>query len=204
MRLGDFAAAAEAALCYSRYLGKAKAAEAAAAEEAKEALEDCETPVSLTENEVFAKAKSEGLSLVRADTLSGYKGVKKITKGSRLKSKYYQNKPFRAKGSRSAANGLGYFATAAEAALAYARHQESKEIAQVCSAADALRNMPGCDSNDDDESSDEDEDGENDDDAEGDEDEVPIVGGGTVGRVPIAGGGSRTVGLVPMAGNRSP
>ena len=40
VRLGDFAVAVEAALCYARYLGPYKSAEAAAAEEAKEALEE--------------------------------------------------------------------------------------------------------------------------------------------------------------------
>ena len=144
-------------------------------------------PTSLTENEVFAKAKVEGLTLVRADTLSGYKGVKKITKGSRLKSKFYQNKPFRAKGSRSAKNGLGYYATAAEAALAYARHQESKEIAQVCSAADLLRNMPSksSDDDDDDDSSDDDDDDDDQDDGEEYDDDgmpIPVAGGGAFSR----------------------
>ena len=88
--------------------------------------------------QVFRQADREGLVLQRANTISGFKGVKKVTAGSRTRSKHSASHPFRAKGSRAANDGLGYYATAAEAALAYARHQETKDMAQVRDAAEHM------------------------------------------------------------------
>jgi len=108
--LGSFATAEEAALTYSRLLGR----EAAEAEAAKASR------VDMTAEEALAAAEAEGLPLVRsAANSSGYKHV----------SCHHVRKvrPFfltRVGGS------LGSFATAEEAALTYSRHI-GREVAEA-------------------------------------------------------------------------
>ena len=106
--LGSFATAEQAALAVARFLGPEGVAAALAADEAK-ALE----PAPMTAAEALAAAEAEGLTLVRAENTTGFKGV------------YHSNnvsKPFHAQ-LRHGGPGthLGSFATAEEAALAVAR-----------------------------------------------------------------------------------
>ena len=102
--LGSFASAAEAALAYARHLGPAGCAAATAPPATPE-------PV-MTEAEARRLAAGEGLQLVPADNATGFKGISKVS-----------GKPFQARiwqGGKK--RSLGYYASAAEAALAYARH----------------------------------------------------------------------------------
>ena len=106
--LGPFATAAEAALAYARKLGPAGCAAAVA------------PPAAAAEPMTVAEARrlaaEEGLVLVSADNSTGFKGVYISHLGSR-------STPFQAtirQGGKQ--RSLGTFASAAEAALACARH----------------------------------------------------------------------------------
>ena len=103
--LGSFATAEEAALAVARFLGPAGVA-AALTPPAPE-------PAPMTATEAHAAAAEEGLSLLRAENATVFKGV------SRDKN---PSKPFKAHlyhGGRQ--KHLGYFATAEEAAVAVTR-----------------------------------------------------------------------------------
>ena len=101
--LGYFATAEEAALCVARSpKGQAVAAERAA-----------EEAVPLTSEEAWQQAQAEELTLVVAETKSGYFGVA-YRPG---KPKPYEAQVWRG----GKAVSLGYFATAEEAALCVAR-----------------------------------------------------------------------------------
>ena len=102
VHLGHFATAQEAALCFARTPeGRAAAAAPASAEEA------------------VRQAEAEGLTLLKANSVTGYNGVIFCTS----KSKPYQARVGRAGGQMH----LGTFATAEEAALCYARSQRFVE-----------------------------------------------------------------------------
>ena len=70
----------------------------------------------MTADEAVAAAEAEGLTLVRSsDSATGFKGVTR-------NEKVCKNKPFKATAWRGGERQyLGYYATAEEAALAYAR-----------------------------------------------------------------------------------
>ena len=105
VQLGYFATAEEAALCYAR-ASAAKAAAAAAAPPA---------PPPMTAKEAVRQAEAEGLELLKADTVLGYKGVG-------FNSKPNLTKPYQAQAQRGGKKvHLGYFVTVEEAALAFAR-----------------------------------------------------------------------------------
>ena len=104
--MGDFATAEEAALAVARFLGP----EGVAAALAPPAAE----PAPMTAEEAHAAAAAEGLTLVRAENPTGFKGVSSPAAPP--------SKPFKAqlwRGGRT--ESLGVFATAEEAALAVAR-----------------------------------------------------------------------------------
>eukprot|EP00327_Prymnesium_parvum_P014399 CAMPEP_0113244900 /NCGR_PEP_ID=MMETSP0008_2-20120614/8649_1 /TAXON_ID=97485 /ORGANISM="Prymnesium parvum" /LENGTH=556 /DNA_ID=CAMNT_0000092551 /DNA_START=94 /DNA_END=1764 /DNA_ORIENTATION=+ /assembly_acc=CAM_ASM_000153 len=147
IRLGAFETAIEAALCYSRHLGRDGSAAAMIAEERAAHNEEAvayeqSTPAPTTE-EVLRQAAAEGLNLVRARTQTGFKGVRKIAHSANCK------RPFRAKASRLSAKThghLGDFATAAEASLCYTRYHAAmaaEASTAVGSAADALYALGG-------------------------------------------------------------
>jgi len=111
--LGTFATAEEAALCYARPAGAERAAREAA--EAKS-----EGPQPLTVEEAREAAEAEGLVLLTSSSnATGYKGV------YRDRDKY---KPSISENGK--VEYLGTFATAEEAALAYARHVGNKRAAE--------------------------------------------------------------------------
>jgi len=102
LTLGHYATAEEAALCYARS-SEAQAAAAALLE-----------PPPMTAEEALRQAEVEGLTLRRSDgNISGYKGVV----FHRGKPKPYQAQVWR--GDKTV--NLGFFVTAEEAALTYAR-----------------------------------------------------------------------------------
>jgi|LauGreSuBDMM15SN_2_FD.fasta_scaffold18218_1 hypothetical protein len=107
--LGVFPSAEEAALAYARHLGPAKSAESARHERAA-----AHTPTS--EARVQQLASQEGLTLVRSSRPSGFQGV--------LYLAGRKDKPYKAQFGTHVhtVRLLGYFHTAPEAALAYARH----------------------------------------------------------------------------------
>ena len=107
---GSYATAEEAALCYARSL-PAQAAAAAPPE-----------PPPLTAEEALRQAQAEGLTLLRSDNSTGYKGV---AFNSNTKGKPYQAKVRR--GGKTV--HLGYFTTAEEAALSIARTPEARAAA---------------------------------------------------------------------------
>jgi hypothetical protein len=105
-RLGSFATAEEAALCYARYIG----AERAAAEAAEARVEG---PQPLTADEARAAAAAEGLELVPSSIRkTGFKYVHALPGGKFEASVWDHDKTIH----------LGTFATAEEAALCYARY----------------------------------------------------------------------------------
>jgi len=114
LTLGSFATVEEAALCYAR----TPEAQAAVAAEAA-------APPPMTAEEALQQAEAEGLSLLRSDSSStGYKGV------------YFRNfedgrlKPYQVMASRGGKSvNLGFFSTAEEAALCYARTPEARAAA---------------------------------------------------------------------------
>jgi len=115
--LGRFATAEEAALCVARTPeGRAAAAERAAA------------AAPLTSEEARQQALAENLTLLVAENSSGYFGVKLNKPG--------QSKPYQARVRRAGRDVyLGYFATAAEAALCVARSPEGRAAAGRAAAA---------------------------------------------------------------------
>ena len=132
--LGYFLTAEEAALAYSRHIGKA----AALRMEEEEASKESYLPMS--EAEVDQAAAREGLRLLEDPSSStGYRGVTALSDCPR--------RPFAARSQRVDADGvrgrwLGYFATKQEAALAYARHLGSDwfeaEAAKAAKAAEVV------------------------------------------------------------------
>ena len=110
--LDNFATAKEAALCIARSPeGRAAAAERAAA------------APPLTSEEARQQAEAEGLTLLKADTKTGYFGVKLTKPG--------QPKPYQARVRRGGKEvSLGCFATAEEAALCFARSPEGQGAAE--------------------------------------------------------------------------
>ena len=111
--LGYFATAEEAALCYARSPEAQAAVAAAAAPPA---------PPPMTAEEALRQAEAEGLTLLRADGNStGFKGV--FFKSGRPK-------PYQAQMRRGGEKvNLGGFATAEEAALAFARDSAAQAAA---------------------------------------------------------------------------
>ena len=112
--LGYFATAEGAALCFARTPeGRAAALAAAAA------------PPPMTAEEAVRQAEAEGLTLLRADSnASGYLRVVFKSRGTTPYTKPYQAQVRR--GGKQVS--LGYFATAEEAALAYARESAAQAV----------------------------------------------------------------------------
>ena len=107
--LGYFRTAEEAALAYSRYIGKAALLEMLAAEQAAH--------IALTEEQVRCAAADEGLELVTdPHNKFGFRGVQYNVNGG--------DRPYYARASHGEKQNqyLGWFTTKHEAALAYARH----------------------------------------------------------------------------------
>ena len=101
MQLGSFDMAEEAALCYAR------------TPEAREAAVKVAAASPLAAAEALRQAQAEGLTLLTADSSSGYKGVSFESKKA---------KPYKVKVHRGGKQvSLGYYATAEAAALCYAR-----------------------------------------------------------------------------------
>ena len=116
--LGHFATAEEAALSYARYLGKGAAAKAAAAY-----LQTGGRREALSAEGALAAAAAEGLALVPSKSATGFKNVSKHSSGSR---------PFEATvREHGRKKSLGYFATAEEAALSYARYLGKEAAAEA-------------------------------------------------------------------------
>ena len=105
--LGYYATAEEAALAYAR------------TPEAQEEVLSAKPP-PLNSDEAAAQARIEGLTLERSGSASGYKGVRVDKRGD-------MRCPFEARLKRAGKDMyLGHFATAEEAALAYARTPEAQ------------------------------------------------------------------------------
>ena len=125
VHLGNFATAEEAALCVARTPEGQKAAKRAAAPP---------PAPPLTSEEARQQALAEGLTLLKADSTTGYFGVCHMP--GRLK-------PYLAKlkcgGKRVS---LGSFATAEEAALCIARTPEGREAAQRAAASEGQGRAP--------------------------------------------------------------
>ena len=82
----------------------------------------------MTKAEAERLAAAEGLVLVLADTATGYKGVHRSGRSS--------TRPFQAQIKQGGKQqSLGTFASAAEAALAYARHRGPERCAAAASAS---------------------------------------------------------------------
>ena len=120
-RLGNFATAEQGALCYARHIGKEAAETAAAAAAVSAAV----AAGSMTAAEACEAAASEGLTLVPANTASGFKGV--TLKGGRFAVHVWE---------AGRVHRLGNFATAEQGALCYAR-RIGKEAAETAAAAAA-------------------------------------------------------------------
>eukprot|EP00964_Phaeocystis_antarctica_P086077 scaffold54461_cov66-Phaeocystis_antarctica.AAC.1 len=120
VRLGCFATAEEAALCVARSPeGQAVAAERAAA------------AAPLTSEEARQQAQAEGLTLLVADSKTGYFGVGVDNPG--------RPKPYHARTWRGGKDvSLGSFTTAEEAALCVARSPEGQAVAAKRAAAAPL------------------------------------------------------------------
>jgi len=116
--LGSFATAEEAALAYAR---SPEAQAAAAAPRA---------PPPMTAEEALRQAEAEGLTLLKSEgSNTGYKGVRFVS-GRR--------KPYQAEVRRGGNSvNLGTFATAEEAALAYARLPEAQAAVAAAAATPA-------------------------------------------------------------------
>jgi hypothetical protein len=116
--LGMFATAEEAALCVARSPEGQEAAKRAAAAVAAAA--------PLTSEEVRLQAQAEGLTLTKADNMTGYFGVHHMPG---------RPKPYLAKVSRGGNQvRLGSFATTEEAALCVARSPEGQGAAKRAAA----------------------------------------------------------------------
>ena len=117
--LGSFATAEEAALCVARSPEGHAAAERAAT-----------APVPLTSEEARQQAQAEELTLLVADTKTGYFGVNHHPG---------RTKPYLVRVSRGGKQAyLGHFATAEEAALCVARSPEGRAAAEKVAAAPPL------------------------------------------------------------------
>ena len=90
----------------------------------------------MTAAEAVQQAEAEGLTLLESDNSSGYKGVS--FNGKRNVTKSYHAKLKR--GGKSVS--LGYFATAEEAALCYARSPEAQVAVAAAAAAAPLAPPP--------------------------------------------------------------
>ena len=121
--LGSFATPEEAALCYARRAGAARAAIEAA--EARIAA----TLQPLTADEARATAAAEGLVLVSSSNGSGFEGVQKQSGKYRVQ---IQGIP-----RQTQTRYLGFFATPEEAALHFARHLGPERAAAAAAAASA-------------------------------------------------------------------
>ena len=118
VHLGRFATAQEAALCVARSPEGQEAAKRAAAAVAAAA--------PLTSEEVRQQAQAEGLTLLKADSKTGYFGVSHLPG---------RPKPYLAKLKCDGKTvSLGNFATAEEAALCVARSPEGQEAAKQAAA----------------------------------------------------------------------
>ena len=106
--LGIYNTPVEAALCYARHVGAARAA----AEAAEAAVPRSEKPQPLTAAEARAAAAAEGLQLVPSSSSeTGFKGV--TTQNSGYRARVLEDGNLRQ---------LGCFATPEQAALCYAQH----------------------------------------------------------------------------------
>ena len=87
------------------------------------------TVATMTVEQAAAQAAAEGLQLLTGDTRTGYRYVvrRQPAKGGRERAKPYQAQHF----TNGKQVSLGYFSTAHEAALAYARHVGPEGIAQA-------------------------------------------------------------------------
>ena len=123
VHLGRFATAKEAALCVARSVEGWAVAEGAAA------------APPLTSKEVLQQAQAERLTLLKAENKTGYFGVYVGHPGA--------PRPYLAQVRRGGKQvGLGYFATAEEAALCLARTPEGQVAAQRAATVQApLRGM---------------------------------------------------------------
>ena len=114
--LGIFATAEEAAFAVARHLG------------AK--VRSIGPTYSLTAAEAHAAAAAEGLTLVKANTLTGYKGVSRRQVGS-IHPHTCAYSPYQVHITRHGVSEyLGAFATVEEAALEYARKVKAEETAE--------------------------------------------------------------------------
>ena len=160
--LGYFATAEEAALCVARSpKGQAVAAERAA-----------EEAVPLTSEEARQQAQAEELTLVVAETKSGYFGVA-YRPG---KPKPYEAQVWRG----GKAVSLGYFATAEEAALCVARSPEGQAAAAAAEKEEEAEEEEVDDDEEEKEQDDEkeekgEEEEEEEDNDDDDEDETPMT-----------------------------
>ena len=119
VHLGSFATAEEAALCVARSPKEQAAAKREAA-----------APVPLTSEEARQQAQAEELTLLVADTKTGYSGVTHHPG---------RTKPYLVRVSRGGKQAyLGHFATAEEAALCVARSPEGRAAAEKVAAAPPL------------------------------------------------------------------
>jgi hypothetical protein len=116
--LGHYATAEEAALMYSRRLGR-EAAEAEAARAAAAAVFAVSAAPEMTSADALAQARAEGLELCTALNRTGYKNV--------TFNKDRRTKPYELQVSeRGRSVSLGRFATPEEAALEFARRVRRK------------------------------------------------------------------------------
>ena len=136
VHLGSFATAEEAALWVARSPeGKAAAERAARTMPHQNPAQFYHNgqavPPPLTSEQALQQAQAEGLTLIKADTKSGYANVS-ITSGMRVR-------PYHAQVRRGGKDlHLGSFTTAEEAALCVARSPEGKAAAERRAAKAAL------------------------------------------------------------------
>lgn len=134
--LGYFATAEEAALEYARHpevVAKSEAAAAATLTAVSKNTKATSARVgsarpSMTAAEALELADSEGLTLLRSNNTTGYKGV------SFNPTRFSRPYCLQAQISRGQTT-LGYFASAEEAALFYARHPEVRAKKEAAAAA---------------------------------------------------------------------
>jgi len=124
--LGKFATAEEAALAVAR---TPEAQAAVAASMAAAAVPSAPPP--MTAEEALRQAEAEGLTLLLSESSStSYKGV--------VFTNWMKTRPYQAKLSRGGKQlTLGFFATAEEAALAYARSPEAQAAVAAAAAPPA-------------------------------------------------------------------
>lgn len=125
-RLGVYDSAAEAALAVARKLGPAWVEEELAARERASVPE----PEAMSEAEAHATAAAEGLTLLTANSESGYLHVYRMFKSTWFRVQT-RAPGVNGTGLGRACTTLGKYRSAAEAALAYARHLGPERIAAV-------------------------------------------------------------------------